>query len=53
MNVRKKWKPGGRQRGRTISVKGPEKRKKDCSNDRSEQLEVVPPLVPRKARKEG
>lgn len=53
MNVRKKWKPGGRQRDRTISVKGPEKRKKDCGSDQREQLEAVPPLVPRKVRKEG
>ncbi|MDK2935699.1 MAG: hypothetical protein PWQ06_2545 [Anaerophaga sp.] len=53
MNVRKKWKPGGRQRGQTLSAQGPEKRKKDCGDEQYERPEIVPPLVPRKARKEG
>ncbi|MBP1736753.1 MAG: hypothetical protein H6Q60_634 [Oscillospiraceae bacterium] len=52
MNVRKKWKPGGRQRGRTVTVKGVETRRKDNISDQSEQVEAIPPLVPRKVRKE-
>ncbi|WP_326975260.1 hypothetical protein [Caproicibacter sp. BJN0012] len=52
MNVRKRWKPGGRRRQRSSSEKWLEERKKDLSGGQREQLIVGPALVPRKSRKE-
>lgn len=52
MSVRKKWKPGGRQRQRSASEEWLEKRKEDLSGDQCKQLTTIPPLVPRRLRKE-
>jgi len=53
MNVSKRWKPGGRQRQRVDSERKPEKQKKNSEENMRGQVILVPPLVPRRSRKEG